>query len=447
MGDTKIAWTKGDDGSLGKTWNPIRGCSRVSAGCVNCYAEKVAARFGGTDPRTGKQMPYAGLTDRHGRWNGRVSLVEEHLGDPLRWKKPRRIFVNSMSDLFHENVSDEWRDQIFAVMALASQHTFQVLTKRPERMRAYLSRLDVGLRWMTQAGISSYPDSNHDKAITWSNDGLPNVMLGVSVENQETADKRIPLLLDTPAAVRFVSLEPQLGPVDLTQWLGGYKSNDKQRKDVSSISSNWHLPLQQWGDSQNQEVDRGEPDRNSSLLERNQSQESSKIDIRRLSDDTVFGREDSTQGIPSSSSMDDRKSGGHSRFYASESQKRDSERLQTGKSGSRDPIAECFGHSSPEKLDPRPGLDWIIVGGESGPNARPFDIEWARSTVRQCKAAGTKCFVKQMGAKAYDDSARSHWENDFRGRAWLHFKDRAGADPSEWPDDLRVQEFPGEVRT
>lgn len=129
---TGISWTD-------STWGPIRGCSRVSAGCQSCYAERIAARFGGTDPRTGKQMPYAGLTDRHGRWNGRVSLVEEHLTDPLRWKKPRRIFVNSMSDLFHENVRDEWIDQIFAVMALASQHKFQVLTKRPERMRDYMA--------------------------------------------------------------------------------------------------------------------------------------------------------------------------------------------------------------------------------------------------------------------------------------------------------------------
>ena len=129
---TGIEWTDA-------TWNPVRGCSRVSEGCRNCYAEKVAYRF------SGPGQPYEGLVrinaagERKLEWNGQVQLVEKHLLDPLKWKEPRRIFVNSMSDLFHENIPDEWIDKIFAVMALSPQHTFQVLTKRPERMRKYLS--------------------------------------------------------------------------------------------------------------------------------------------------------------------------------------------------------------------------------------------------------------------------------------------------------------------
>ncbi len=130
MGDkSKIEWTDA-------TWNPIRGCSRVSEGCRNCYAERVAARF------SGEGQPYQGLavmTESGPRWTGEVRLIEEHLEDPLRWKKPRRIFVNSMSDLFHEKVKYEWIERIYEIMRAAHWHTFQVLTKRAERMRDFFS--------------------------------------------------------------------------------------------------------------------------------------------------------------------------------------------------------------------------------------------------------------------------------------------------------------------
>ena len=133
MGDTTIEWTRSPDGSKGKTWNVLRGCSRKSEGCVNCYAETYANRF------KGPGKPYEGLIAKGGQWNGQIKFVPGRLQDPLRWKKPHRIFVNSMSDLFHENVTDEWIDQIFAVMALSPQHTFQILTKRPERMLKYMT--------------------------------------------------------------------------------------------------------------------------------------------------------------------------------------------------------------------------------------------------------------------------------------------------------------------
>lgn len=200
---TNIQWTDA-------TWNPVRGCSRVSAGCMNCYAERVATRF------SGPGQPYEGLINideggRHGgngrartgirgRWNGVVQMVEKHLGDPLKWKKPRRIFVNSMSDLFHEGLSFEDIERVFYIMRHAHWHQFQVLTKRPARMLEFM-REDLKI--------------SHD--LEWKVEGLyPNVWLGVSVENQATADERIPLLLQTPAAVRFLSVEPLLGPVDLT---------------------------------------------------------------------------------------------------------------------------------------------------------------------------------------------------------------------------------------
>lgn len=208
---TGIEWTDA-------SWNPIRGCTRVSEGCRHCYAEVVAARF------SGPGQAYEGLARRtsagEARWTGKIMFVEKHLEDPLRWKEPRRIFVNSMSDLFHEAVTDEQLDQIFAVMCLAPHHTFQILTKRPERARDYLVGDQLAER------VSAFTDSiafertdphnrrtNDLRAIAQDEWPLPNVWLGVSVEHQAAADERIPILLDTPAAVRFLSCEPLLGPI------------------------------------------------------------------------------------------------------------------------------------------------------------------------------------------------------------------------------------------
>lgn len=315
---TGIAWTDA-------TWNPLRGCSRVSEGCRNCYAEGVASRF------SGEGMPYHGLA-KDGRWTGEVRLVPEKLDQPLRWKKPRRIFVNSMSDLFHEQVSNETIDRVFAVMALVPQHTFQVLTKRPERMLRYLSgRLVNRCKAAVDVPIEGVAALRSDIRCEMVRLGpykgmegwpLPNVHLGVSVEDQATADARIPVLLDTPAAVRFVSYEPALGPVDFRccSWCGHFGAHD------------------------------------------------------------------------------------------------------------------CG-------ASPAVGLDWIIVGGESGPRARPCDVAWIRSTVKLCRAEGVSVFVKQLGARTVNSSdEHGPWPVGPGETMW--WRDRAGADPAEWPEDLRVQEFP-----
>lgn len=219
--NSKIEWTDA-------TWNPIGGCSRVSEGCRNCYAEVMAARF--SDPgqwghglATRVKRP-DGSTDY--RWTGKVQLNEKALIKPLLWKKPRRIFVNSTSDLFHESVPGEWIDQAFAVMALCPQHTFQILTKRPERAREYF-RETAGWRVRVATLLNTIKPSplwNGNVHQGWQNlhgrpDGLPNVWLGTSVEDQAAADVRIPHLKATPAAVRFLSCEPLLGPLridDLT---------------------------------------------------------------------------------------------------------------------------------------------------------------------------------------------------------------------------------------
>ena len=213
---TKIEWTDA-------TWNPILGCSRVSEGCRNCYAEKMAGRFGG-----GKETVYSGLTKIvNGRavWTGKIKETKKLL-EPLSWRSPKRIFVNSMSDLFHESVPDGWIDKIFAVMALCPQHIFQVLTKRPENMLRWFTKhhsiCRPGAREMVFGYVQKIPgySSTDSKWMTKAANAfdlwpLPNVWLGVSVENQVTAEDRIPLLLQTPAALRFISAEPLLGPVDL----------------------------------------------------------------------------------------------------------------------------------------------------------------------------------------------------------------------------------------
>lgn len=360
---SSIEWTDA-------TWNPVRGCSRVSEGCRHCYAERVAARFRGDDD------PFHGFaySDKAGpHWTGKVELILSKLDEPLRWRKPRRIFVGSMSDLFHERLSDEAIAAVFGVMAACPQHTFQALTKRPERMQRWFEwARECSLNLEEQIG--ERPPSGHgeptvctlyyDSAIGGSPSArafadrlvatrgcywpLPNVWLGVSVEDQATADERIPLLLQTPAAIRFVSYEPALGPVDFAEYLGAV--------DVPHLDA----------------------------------------------------------------------------------------------SGAVDFFDDAQWHEE----DP---IDWLIVGGESGPGARPFNIAWAYSAVAQCKAAGVPVFVKQLGAVPILWCSQCGHEVGRVLSGWTgacgpthalliaesqRILDRKGGDPSEWPEDLRVREFP-----
>lgn len=354
---TGIEWTATvhPDGSVtpGSTWNPTTGCSKVSPGCAHCYAENVALRFWPTQyPRIPLKLEEQPVLDSvmgpvrvvsRPRQFTDVMCHDDRLDQPLRWKRPRRIFVNSMSDLFHDDVPDAFIDKVFAVMALAPQHTFQVLTKRAERMRAYLSRSDLWPRMsiaMNRPADGSMPSIEKPNLITLARAirheprrhvlPLPNVWLGVSVESQRFADERIPLLLQTPAAVRFISAEPLLGPVDLTN----------------------------------------------------------------LDPDGTYARMNAH---------------GFSAIWKSNAIR-------------------------------RPWLDWVIVGGESGKGARPFDVAWARSIVQQCQSAGVPVFVKQLGA-----SPEQGLENAPLRMMGLGLRDKKGGDPSEWPEDLRVRQFPTQV--
>lgn len=347
MATTSIEWTD-------TTWNPVRGCSRVSPGCVNCYAERMAARF------SGPGQPFEGLAKRTSsgpRWTGKVEMIGQRLLDPLGWRKPRRVFVNSMSDLFHEGLEDRRIDLVFGVMAITPRHTYQILTKRPERMLEYFSQPDIrgrvaraGARYLDPPAFPPYADT------VWP---LPNVWLGVSVEDQERADERIPPLLQTPAAVRFLSCEPLLGPVNLPKGLRSTRTIHVSA-DVQGMLRNRSFDCLQHDD--------GRPM------------------TRREAEDELFALH--AKGV---------------------------KLIPAGPCEGFDPQSGCPGH-------PNPNLDWVIVGGESGPGARRMEVEWARSLVEQCRIADVPVFVKQMG---------SHGK--------VHPK---GGDPSEWPEDLRVREFP-----
>jgi len=249
---TKIEWAD-------ETWNPVTGCTKVSEGCRNCYAEGIAKRFWGERK----------FTD--------VQVHPDRLDAPLHWKKPRRVFVNSMSDLFHPDVPFEFIDKVFGVMTMACEHTFMILTKRPSRMLDWFN-------WTT-----------HNKTGLWP---LPNVWLGVTVENQKAADERVPLLLQTPAARRFVSIEPALENVDLT-----------------------HV------------------------------QYDGLVEINALTGD--------------------------------------------------------YGVYRPHQGHDYNKLDWAIAGGETGPGARPMELDWARSLRDQCQDTCVPFFFKRVGT-----ANKARGEND-----------------------------------
>lgn len=314
MGESKIEWTD-------TTWNPVTGCTKVSAGCKNCYAKTLhdkryehnrgldhhAFAHADTNPN-----PFA-FPPQYDKPFETIQLMHDRLTQPLRWRKPKRVFVNSVSDLFHEHVPDAFLDQLFAVMALTPHITYQVLTKRPERMRAFMEVTAAGGRGVwTAAQAIKMPGGRVKPSPGWP---LPNVLLGVSIENEGVA-WRAEQLRHTPAARRFLSLEPLLGPLQL--------------------------------------------------------------DLE--------------------------------------------------------------------------GIDWVIVGGESGAGARPVDVSWIRSIVQQCQAAGVAVFVKQLGGRpvmALDGDDTVEYVLAFPAghvienqEARFKLRDRWGRNMEEFPEDIQRREFP-----
>jgi protein gp37 len=200
---SKIEWTT-------ETWNPIIGCTKVSPGCDHCYAEKMATRLASMNVSLYKEVI------KNGHWNGKIWHNISMFEKPFAWKKPRTVFVCSMSDIFHEKVEFVTIDHIIDVIRWTPKHTYIILTKRPERMNEYFS--------------THVPE----KYLTDNGNILDNLWLGVTAENQEQADKRIPILLNIPAAKRFVSIEPMLGPVSLTLDIDPLKWGGMTRRNVLS---------------------------------------------------------------------------------------------------------------------------------------------------------------------------------------------------------------------
>ena len=318
MADSKIEWTDA-------TWNPVVGCTRVSPGCDHCYAATMTRRLEAMG-----QEDYAGLTTKK-HFNGVVRTLEHKLDLPLRWKNPRMVFVNSMSDLFHADVPFEFIDKVFCIMNATAWtlpisqrskrwHVYQVLTKRPDRMAAYMlsraERFEVGehpvfkVRGEVMRGHGSEL-MNAAACLQWPPE---NVWLGTSCENQAAANERIPHLLRCQAAVRFLSCEPLLGPISL----------------------DFRYPLCM------------------------------------------------------------------TNAY----------------------VRHCIQKS----------LQWVIVGGESGAGARPCDLAWIRSIIVQCKAAGVPIFCKQLGARPYIQGLEI--------KLPVTIADKKGGCIDEWPEDLRIREFP-----
>ncbi|WP_272944395.1 DUF5131 family protein [Planktothrix prolifica] len=288
------------------------GCSKISAGCERCYAASAAK-----SARLQQFSQYQKVS----KWDGTVEFVESQLMKPFHWKKPKRIFIGSMTDISHKNIPDEWRDRIFSVIALNPRHTFQLLTKRPALMRDYLmgakqrirrAAVDLGRKLnLSYETYEPYETCQFD----WP---LSNLWLGVSCENQAMADKRIPLLMQIPAKVRFLSCEPLLEPINLSKFLP---------IEWSEIAEDW---IESW------------------------------------------------PGI-----------GSYSTDYP----------------------------------------NWIIVGLESGSNARRCDLQAVHSIINQCQTAKVKVFCKQLGTVWAKESG-------------TYKQDRKGASPELWDKSFNVQEFP-----
>ena len=250
---TGISWTDA-------TWNPIVGCSVVSPGCTNCYAMRDAARIVRCSEGAGRVTHYEGTIEPSKAgpvWTGKVALAPDYIvAKPLSWRRPRRIFVNSMGDLFHESVPDEWIDRVFAVMALAPQHTFQVLTKRARRMREYLAARsqpdergnpaeDIRVHltaWLATpswrakhpAQAALMPLGKFCAAITWP---LPNVWLGVTAEDQTRANERIPDLLATPDCGVFRSATASRNTQAITAHSASSWNGSKSSRASAATSS------------------------------------------------------------------------------------------------------------------------------------------------------------------------------------------------------------------
>lgn len=341
-----------DGSSIGwcnATWTIAVGCTRVDHRCDNCYAIPFVHR--------GLHESHRGVTKIRPKdaarpgvdWNGTVRTLPERLADPLRWRKPRRIFVGSMTDLFHPQIPFEYVAAVFGVMQATPWHTYLLLTKRPDRQfdffewTATRSNGDPVMEPDYKCHVRAWETVRRPFERTgWP---LPNVHLGVSVSDQPTADDAIPKHLRSPAALHWVSYEPALGSLSLARWM----SQTSSCCDASMQGGNW--------------------------------------------------------------------------------------------------CCACDRYATP-----RPRIGWVVAGGESGPRARDYDVKWGIDVADECRASGVPFFFKQLGSRPAGDGGGGAITHGDRGRWFEHrgrtyeFSSRNGDVPAEWPVQLRVQQFPTEVR-
>lgn len=406
---TTIEWTRSDDGTAGKTWNPVRGCSLVSEGCRNCYAMKQGHRF------SGEGKPYHGLTKlgpNGPTWTGKVVCDESKLLEPLSWRKPCRVFVNSMSDLFHEDVPFEFVDRVWDVMWSTPRHTYQILTKRPERMVEYVR---------TRASRRRFG---------WTDKGRPAMHPGEYISLDD------------------IRMRNMCGYVGEAEWAcdhpahGGKEDSCSERECPVASQANSREQLREIGVEGDYEFE----------------------------DD---GFADDCQWMQLEKRPKHAAAGNVWLGFSAEDQTRFDQRMRTFRQlrwilgphftlfASLEPLLSGINFTIPywpegdeENTGPwsalstydfsdgggqlhTPYLNWVIVGGESGPGARPCDLAWVRSIVGQCHAAGVKCFVKQLGAHP-----EQGLENAPLRMMGLSLRDRKGGDMAEWPEWARVREFP-----
>ncbi|MFZ3473138.1 DUF5131 family protein [Streptomyces sp. 4.24] len=406
---SNIEWTE-------QTWNPTTGCDKISPGCDNCYALTMAKRL-----KAMGQAKYQ--TDGNPRTSGPGFGIATHadaLTEPLRWKKPRKIFVNSMSDLFHARVPRDFLAQVFAVMAATPQHTYQILTKRPERAARILTDLCTcgsghppgehfrsSMEWAATSHSPTYvPGLKHGiyHRAGWP---LPNAWIGTSVESQKYADLRIPALINTPAAVRFLSCEPLLGPVDLSPWLTPISPLPPEQAPTSW--ADWTWP--DWVPASVREAVEGfwgaDQYRTPRDWMQNMHEQQAPVFGARVTMDDGFG--------PDPKQVTGRYV--HAWNNIGRLIRDDGTVAYTS-----------FGYARTRTELP---IDWVIVGGESGPGARAVNPDWVAGISATAQAAGAATFVKQLGSVWATANSAS---------------DRKGGTPGDWPAELQVRQYPKPVK-
>ena len=410
MNKTSIQWCD-------YSWSPVVGCSRVSAGCQRCYAERLAAT------RLKHMRAYRDLArireNGEPQWTGDVRLLPERLEDPLRHRKPARIFVCDMGDLFHEGVPDEYIAAVFGAMAACPQHQFQVLTKRPDRMQRWLAAAD--------------------------SDGHCRVMLYGEEQTERLLVHRLVLeAFDRPAVgdeqSRHIDGDPSTNALWNLQW-GTRVDNQHDRRRHGTARGWSYLTAQQV-----QEI-RGKAAQGQSACLIARDYNVSDTQIRNIVTGRQWNSDDGLEWPLTNCHLG----------VSVEDQAAADERipllLQTPAAVrflSIEPLLGpvrlpgLFTMNTPEEA-PLPTIDWVIVGAESGPKARPCNLDWIRFVVRQCKSAGVSCFVKQIGARPVVTEglpAREYPGLRIDDCGQVHLRNRKGGDPSEWCEDLRVREMP-----